>query len=104
MLSAANVNIRKKTKKTEVLLNRQSKRTRNVIKSISDREIYQLVMHEKNSSPRYVTKFGVGLITRRGGGDTLSVTCPKGGQIRGGGGGWGGGGGGGGEIRCGTGE
>ena len=44
--------------------------------------MYQLVMHEKNSSSRHVTKMGVGgggvLITRRG--DTLSVIW----QIRGG--------------------
>ena len=49
MLSTAKINLRK---------NRQSKRTRNIIKSISDREIYQLVMHEKNSSSRHVTKMG----------------------------------------------
>ena len=55
MLSTAKINLRKKT---EALLNRQSKRTRNVIKSISDREIYQLVMHEMNSSSRHVTKIG----------------------------------------------
>ena len=59
MLSTAKINLRKKNK-TEVLLDRQSKRTRNVIKSISDREIYQLVMHEKNSSSRHVTKMGGG--------------------------------------------
>ena len=39
MLSTSKINIRKKT--TEVLLNRQSKRTRNVIKSISDREKWE---------------------------------------------------------------
>ena len=73
--------------KTEVLLNRQSKRTRNVIKNISDREIYQLVMHEKNSSSRHVIKMGgKGLITRRGRGvGTRSVTCPQGAYARGGG-------------------
>ena len=71
MFSTAKINIRKKNK-TEVLLNRQSKRTRNVIKSISDWEIYQLVMHEKNSSTRHVTKTG-------GGVDYVEV---GGGQIR----------------------
>ena len=65
MLSTAKINLRKKNQ-TEVLLNCQSKRTRNVIKSISDREIYQLVMHEKNSSSRHATKMGGGVITRRG--------------------------------------
>ena len=48
MLSTVKIDLRKKT--TEVLLDRQIKRTRNVIKNISDREIYQLVMHENNSS------------------------------------------------------
>ena len=43
MLSTAKINLRKKT---------------------SDREIYQLVMHENNSSSRHVTKMGGG-----GGGD-----------------------------------
>ena len=55
MLSTAKINLRKKI---EVLMNRQSKRTRNVIKNISDREIYQLGIHEKNSSSRHVTKMG----------------------------------------------
>ena len=70
MLSIAKIIIRKKT--PEALLNRQSKRTRNVIKSISDREIYQLVMREKNPSPRHVTKMGGGGdYAEGGGGDTL---------------------------------
>ena len=74
MLSTAKINLRKKT---DVLLNRQSKRTRNVIKSTIDREIYQLVMHEKNSSSRHVTKMGraADYAEGRGGGvNTLSVT------------------------------
>ena len=58
MLSTAKINLCRKP--PEVLLNRQSKRTRNVRKNISDREIYQLVMHEMNSSSRHVTKMGEG--------------------------------------------
>ena len=57
MLSTAKVNIHEKN--PEVLLNRQSKRTRNVIKSISDREIYQLIC-TKSILPRDVTKMGEG--------------------------------------------
>ena len=68
MFSTAKINTTQKNK-TEVLLNRQSKRTRNVINNISDREIYQLVMHEKNSFSRHVTKMGGGgVYADRGGG------------------------------------
>ena len=67
MLSTAKINLRKKN--PEVLLNRQSKRTRNVIKSISNHEIYQLVMHEKNSSSSHVTKMGGGGYAEGGWGD-----------------------------------
>ena len=52
-------------------MNRQSKQTRNAIKNISDREIYQLVMHEKNSCSKHVTKMGWG---GGGGGGKYAVT------------------------------
>ena len=74
MLSTAKINLRKKNK-TEVLLNRQSKRTRTVIKSISVRKIYQLVMHEKNYSSRHVTKMG-GCVCG-GGGGVITRSCAK---------------------------
>ena len=66
MLSTTKINPRKKNK-TEVLLNRRSKRTRYVRKNLSDREIYQLVMHEKNSSSRHVTKMRGGADYAEGG-------------------------------------
>ena len=53
MLSTtAKINLRKKNK-PEVMLNKQSKQTRNARKNICDREIYQLAVHEK-----HVTKTG----------------------------------------------
>ena len=69
MLSTAKINLCKKNNRSiALLLIRQSKRTRNVIKNISGREIYQLVMHENNSSSRHVTKMGGGEGLRGGGG------------------------------------
>ena len=57
---------------------------RNVIKSISDREIYQLVMHEKNSSSRHVTKMEGGGDYAEGGGYAERNLPPGGPNTRGG--------------------
>ena len=50
--------------------------------------MFQLVMHEKNSFSRHVTKMGGGGGRLRGGGgvNTLRVTCPRSANTQGGGG------------------